>query len=72
MDTALNLQSATPTVIAAAPAVERAVTTKVTKLEKSDGEATLPFDKVETGGSGDAVALAPSQPEWIDSARQTA
>ena len=45
MDTALNLQSATPTIIAAAPAVERAVTTKVTKLEKSDGAATLPSDR---------------------------
>ena len=45
MDTALNLLSATPTIIAAAPAVERAVTTKVSKLEMSDGAATLPSDK---------------------------
>ncbi len=114
MDTALNLQSATPTIIAAAPAVERSVTTKVTKLEMSDGAATLPsdkpflaqavaariedsdypdppaeiappertlrpydvpmrpFDKGETGGSGDGVTATPSQPEWIDSAHQTA
>ena len=45
MDTALNLQSATPTTIPATPAVERAVTTKVTRIEKSDEAATLPSDR---------------------------
>ncbi len=45
MDTSLNLNSAAPAAIASAPVVERAVTSKVGKLESGEGSATLPSDK---------------------------
>lgn len=45
MDTSLNLPATPAAVTAAAPALPRAVTTKVQALEGTDGSATLPADK---------------------------
>ena len=45
MDTALNLTASLPPIQTPTPVVERAVTIKVAKLEKSDAQATLPSDK---------------------------
>ena len=45
METALNLNSAAPTPVSPAPVVDRAITTKVAKMDNADGAATLPFDK---------------------------
>jgi len=45
MDTAVNLNTTATGTIIQAPVPDRAVTTKVARLESSDGSATLPSDR---------------------------
>ena len=45
MDTSLSLPTPVATAVAAGPAVNRAITTKVQAVESSDNSATLPSNK---------------------------